>query len=765
MTGEAMILVDAQDITESHFAERMLATENGLMQMIARGTPLDKIAHALVQAIEQFSSGMLCSLQLLNPEETRLDLAAGPNLPAAYRLAIENLAVGPDITGCFVEQTGEQTRITEADQASSHNSSHIANHLDIAVQHGLYPSWSTPVVSSTGETLGVLAGYYRERREPDVQVRRVIDSVRHLAGIAVERIRAANALEQSAQYLRLVIDSMPALVAYVDRDERFRFINKTFERWFGYSSEQIHGMKVESIASPDLYRIVKPYVDRALAGESVTYERQQPVANSASRYLEVSYVPDIAEISDEKGGVRQEVRGFVSLMTDITARKADEERLHFLARHDQLTGLPNRALFIEHLSFALTQAARNGAKVAVLFIDLDRFKNVNDTLGHPIGDRLLQAVAKRFRGGVREGDTVARLGGDEFTILISAYTDLQSLGQIAQKLLDALAAQLSINGNELYMTASIGISIFPDDAQDVAMLIRNSDIAMYRAKSLGKNTYAFFSPQANTERYEHLRLETGLRRALENNEFEIHYQPRVSIDSGRILGMEALLRWNHPQLGRVPPLDFIPLAEETGLIVPIGTWVIHTVCAQVKAWQDAAFETGCTSINLSALQFRQLDLAATIARILDETGLAAKSIEFELTESSVMADAQEAIAVLHALKSMGLRLAIDDFGTGYSSLSYLKRFPIDTLKIDQSFVRDILADTGDAAITEAVIAMAMSLRLRVIAEGVETREQLAFLRKHRCHEAQGYLFSRPLPAHKFESLLMANTTYSVDVRG
>ncbi len=435
------------------------------------------------------------------------------------------------------------------------------------------------------------------------------------------------------------------------------------------------------------------------------------------------------------------------------ARKRAEERIRHLAHFDDLTGLANRNLFGECLKHAVANARRNGKSLVVLFIDLDRFKNINDTLGHEAGDLVLKEVAARLLGCLRESDTVGRLGGDEFVVLLEDMPQPMHGAIVAQKILDEVSRPIKIEMQEYHVTASIGISTCPGDGEDVQSLLKNADIAMYRAKEQGKNNFQFYSEALNVHTVERLALESDLRRALERDQFVLHYQPKVDIHSGRIASVEALVRWQHPERGLVAPMDFIPLAEETGLIVPIGLWVLQAACAQARAWRDQGLPWLRVAVNLSARQFTHENLLEDVARILDETGLDAEMLEFEITESMVMQDPAKAEKLLAELKAMGVFLSIDDFGTGYSSLSYLKRFPIDSLKIDRSFIRDLPGDGDDAAITRAIIAMAHGLRLTVIAEGVETAGQLDFLRDNGCDEMQGYHFSKPVPARELGRLV------------
>jgi diguanylate cyclase (GGDEF)-like protein/PAS domain S-box-containing protein len=447
--------------------------------------------------------------------------------------------------------------------------------------------------------------------------------------------------------------------------------------------------------------------------------------------------------------------GYRGIARDVTQSRRAEERIRRLAHFDELTGLPNRTMFMHTLQRAFSQAQRRSKQFALFFLDLDRFKNINDSLGHEAGDRLLQEVARRLRKNLRESDTVARLGGDEFVVLVEDCADSRELNAIAQSILNSIGRPCVLAGQEYHVTGSIGISVYPVDGQDPAALLKNADIAMYLAKDHGKNNFQFYSAQQNAHSFERLALESSLRHALERGEFVLHYQPKVEIASGRIVGVEALLRWHHPDLGMVAPNQFIPLAEETGLIVPIGRWVLQTACVQSATWRREGMQAMRIAVNLSARQFSDGGLIDDIGDALTTAGLAPEGLELEITESMVMQNPERAVTTLSRLRDMGISVSIDDFGTGYSSLGYLKRFPIDNVKIDRSFIKDLPHDTDDAAITRAVIAMAQSLRIRVIAEGVETREQLQFLREHDCDECQGYLFSRPLPAGEF-ALLVAS---------
>jgi diguanylate cyclase (GGDEF)-like protein/PAS domain S-box-containing protein len=447
------------------------------------------------------------------------------------------------------------------------------------------------------------------------------------------------------------------------------------------------------------------------------------------------------------------VAGLVINCRDVTERKQAEEMIEHLAYHDALTDLPNRTLLKDRLTVALAHGRRKGLTPAVLFLDLDEFKVVNDTVGHAEGDRLLQQVAEELTGLLRDGDTVARMGGDEFTLVLPEVACVEDAVEVAARVLQRLRRPWLLHGQEFHVTASIGIAIYPGDGEDAETLLRNADTAMYGAKKKGRDNYQLYTPEMNARIAERLALENSLRRGLELGEFVVHYQPQVNISTGQVVGVEALVRWQHPERGLILPGEFISLAEETGLIVRLGEWVLRTACAQNKAWQEAGLPPIRVAVNLSVRQFQERGLMDTVSQVLRETGLDPAFLQLEITEGAAMDDADFTITTLRNLREIGVQIAIDDFGTGHSSLAYLKRFPIDVVKIDRSFVRNLTIDATDAAIATTVIAMARSLKLQVIAEGVETEEQLAFLRAHDCDEMQGYLFAKAVPALTLQGIL------------
>ena len=474
------------------------------------------------------------------------------------------------------------------------------------------------------------------------------------------------------------------------------------------------------------------------------------VSGFALRTANVALEKRTIELSAANALLQQQMQERVQ--AENAMRASQEQLNNYLTRHDALTGLPNRNFFRDRLTHAMARAKRNGLMMAMIVLDLDRFKEINDTLGHTAGDKVLQAVAKVMRESLREVDTIVRLGGDEFALILEDIAHVDRVTALAERILQIFSNPLVIDGREIYVTASTGITLYPHGVDGVDALLQAADIAMHHAKEEGGNTYEFYAPEMNVHAAANLDMENLLRRALERQEFLLHYQPKVAVKSGRITGVEALIRWNSKELGPVSPAKFIPLAEKTGLIVPIGEWVLKTACAQNKAWQEQGYPPLLMSVNLSPRQFRQKNLLEMVAAGLRDAGLNPRFLELEITEGMIMVRPEKAIAILQEVHQLGVQLSVDDFGTGYSSLAYLKRFPVQKLKIDQSFMRDLTVDRDDAGIVTAVVAMAKSLNLEVIAEGVETAEQLAFLAKLDCDEYQGYYFSRPVPAGEFTRL-------------
>jgi diguanylate cyclase (GGDEF)-like protein/PAS domain S-box-containing protein len=602
-------------------------------------------------------------------------------------------------------------------------------------------------VLSKGKPIGVLDFNARRIPEPDEGLLHVIHMLGTQIGTFYDRAHTLEQLRASEERFSNTVELAAIGISHVAHDGRFIHVNRSLCEMLGYTREELLALNVKELSHPEDRNLTDESRRKLLAGEtdSIRMEKRYLRKDGSTVWVRINVAsnraPDGTPLYD------------ISAVEDISERKRVEERVQYLATHDEMTSLPNRTTFGQLLGHAIKKARRRSTKLAVLFIDLDRFKIVNDSLGHEAGDDLLKQIATRFRSALRTCDLLARLGGDEFVVLLEDLQEPQEAVQVARKLLSAAIQPIEIMGHECRVTASIGIATFPADAADGQSLMKNADAAMYLAKEEGKNTYQFHSQSINALSNERLAIETNLRRALERNEFKLQYQPQVAAKTGEITGVEALLRWWNPELGAVPPGRFVPLAEDTGLIVPIGKWVLITACAQNVAWQRAGLPPIRMAVNISPRQFKDRNLLRDIGAALEASGMAPDLLELEITEGVIIHDVNQAVRQLHAIKEMGVRLAIDDFGTGYSSLAQLKRLPIDTLKVDRSFIRDIPRDPEDKAITEAVIAMGKTLGVTVVAEGVETADQHNFLSRRGCNELQGFLFSKPCHPDALAELL------------
>ena len=568
----------------------------------------------------------------------------------------------------------------------------------------------------------------RETREPEPAPEP--ESVRHDADLATDIM--SNATE--------------GIVVY-DKELRCQVWNRFMEELTGLRAENVLGKRAGDFFPVLGEQPIEEILARVLSGETVSLSETSYMIPGTERqgWITASYRPQF----DSKGNVS----GVIGKILDLTERKRAEQQMEYQSYHDSLTGLANRRLFQEHLTLALALAQRKRRPVAVLFLDLDHFKVVNDSLGHTLGDRLLLEIASRLRASVREGDVVARVGGDEFTIVLQELEKKEDAASMAQRVLRIVAEPIDIEGQRLYITASIGITVYPDDGEDGETLLKNADNAMYRAKAVGRNCYEMSTQELSRSMQERLTLESGLHQAMERNEFEVYYQPQIDIRTMRIVGMEALLRWRHPERGLMSPGSFLSVAEERGFIVLIGDWVLRTALHQARAFRDLGFPDFRVAVNLSARQFRELSLVDGIESAIRQARIEPECLELEITESVAMENVDLTFKVLERLRRSGVSIAIDDFGMGHSSLSYLKRFPIDCLKIDRNFVEDLPDRFEDAAIVRSVIELAQGLNLRVVAEGVETKPQLDFLKEHGCREVQGFYFGFPVPAPQFQETL------------
>lgn len=624
----------------------------------------------------------------------------------------------------------DYTRLPAAEVAEF---AELYEHFNEALAHlQQRETWLAEQITELKEKSGAAQNELREER------RRLKSEVTKRRRAQAEALKLSSALTHAAD-----------AVMVTNREGRIEYVNPAFEAITGFTREEVFGKTPDILRSDEQDAEVFNAMWRAIQkGEVYRCELVNRRKDGSTYHEEKTITP----LKDAHGRITH----FIATGIDISERIRTQEKLEYMAHHDAVTGLPNRVLLLDRVAQALARAQRDGRNVAVMFIDLDGFKAINDTVGHHFGDRFLGEVAARLQATVREEDTVARLGGDEFAIVLEGVNSMVDTGKIARKLIRDLAAPFLVDGREMYVTGSIGIARHPVDGTDVHSLLRKADGAMYRAKQDGKNTYRFYSDVEGEEDTARLELEQQLRRAVERREFIVYYQPQVSIDTSAVVGVEALLRWQHPQLGIVEPGRFIPLLEDTGLIVEVGDWVLREVCRHAVSWQALGLPPVRVAVNLSSKQFTKRDLVGEIARTLDETGVDPKRLNIEITEGTLASKIDSTVKTLEKLNALGITISVDDFGVGYSSLNYLKRFPIHKLKIDQSFVRDVTTDTNDAAIASAIIALAHKLNLEVIAEGVETLEQLFFLSRQGCHEVQGHLISPPLSNEDFVRWLGEN---------
>jgi diguanylate cyclase (GGDEF)-like protein/PAS domain S-box-containing protein len=618
-----------------------------------------------------------------------------------------------------------------------------------------------PLVVLTGLDDELLAAQSLQEGAQDYLIKGQIDarSLGRSLRYAVERKIMEEALFAEKERALVTLNCIGEAVVCTDILGNITFLNLVAEKMTGWSLQEAAGRPMTEVFRTWDTRSTEPTQTTAeLAILQIRAVHLPPSCILIRRDgLEIPIEDSIAPIHDRQGNAI----GAVIVFRDVSVALAMARQITHSAEHDFLTGLPNRMLLNDRIGQAVAAAHRRKKQVAVLFLDLDGFKHINDSLGHPVGDKLLQSIAKRLTATVRGADTVSRQGGDEFVVLLADLSCADDAVIMAARMLRTVAEPHSVDPHDLHVTTSIGVSIYPDDGLDAETLIKNADTAMYQAKENGRQSYQFFKPAMNARAVERQSIEESLRRALDRQEFAIHYQPKICMRTGMITGAEALIRWTHPVRGAISPAQFIPVAEDCGVIVPIGRWVLRRACEQACEWLKDGLPETTMAVNVSAMEFQDEGFLENLTLILKESGLDPRALELELTESALMKRVEATAAILRTLKESGVQVAVDDFGTGYSSLSYLRKFPIDSLKIDQSFVRQIGRGADDAAIVTAVISMARSLKLRVVAEGVETAKELEFLKAHECDEAQGYFFSHPMPAPQFAGLLRAGLPAAV----
>ncbi len=728
------------DLSQTKRNEAVQMARNAVLDQVVGNQKLAIILDDIAHRLEEVNPDMHVSILLLDCRNGQLINGASPSLPAFFNAAVEGLEPGLGRGSCGTAvYLGEVVVITDID-----NHPYWQPYLEMTQRAGLHACWSVPFKDEAGQALGSFCIYYSTKRAPSSAELDLIEEFARITALAVQKVNATDALRQSAA----VFESTQDGVLITDLIPRIVAINHAYTKITGYTEAESLGKNPSILQSGrhdlDFYQTLWSNVKDKGFWQGEIWNRRQN-GEIYPQWLTISTV------LDELG----KAKNYVGVFTDISQAKQSEARLEYLAHYDPLTHLPNRLLIQSRLEQAVERAGRHGYRIGILYIDLDRFKTINDSLSHPVGDELLVAIAQRLSARLREEDVLARLGGDEFLLVMELVAQPEGAATLAQALIELLTTPFNLpSGHEVFISISVGISLFPDDGKTVTELIQYADLAMYQAKQDGRNTYRFHTEALTTAASERLAMETNLRRALERDEFVLFYQPLVNIFDGTLIGVEALVRWQPPNRTLVFPDKFISIAEETGLIVPLGEWVLRTACAQARAWQDIGLTQLIMAVNLSGRQFQSGKIVSLVRTVLQEIGLPAQQLELELTESIVMDQAEQAITTLDGLKALGVRLAIDDFGTGYSSLAYLTRFPIDKLKIDRSFVSDITGNTSDNEIVSTIIAMAKTLKLDVVAEGVETQQQLDILRHFGCNQCQGYLFSKPLPTTEIEKLLL-----------
>ena len=738
---------------EALHARRLLASENAVLAQLASNATLSTVLRHLCLYVEQVYPNAMSALLLLDADSQTLRVAAAPTLPAAYAATLENTPVGPDAGACgcavylgdavFIDNIATDPRWQHERTA--------------ALSAGFASAWALPIRSSRGDKLGVLGLFYRQPCMPVEEEQHFLDDVTHLAGVAIQKDNVERGLAESEERYRLAISNLHEGVVIMSPDGVVQAANASAERILRVRPGQLVGRNrldpIQRVVDEDGKEVgltMMPSGHVLRTGEPI-FGRVYGLLLKTGELMWVrqNIIPIRRHAEPTPSSV-------MLSFADITDIKRAEQRLRHLAAHDALTGLTNRSFFIAHLESAIERARDESRELALFFLDLDRFKSVNDTAGHACGDTLLQSAAARLTDCIGPGDVIARLGGDEFVILIDQRVEGKRIALLAERLLQAMREPFDTVNGRYYLGVSIGVALYPHDGISGSDLLRSADAAMYRAKQNGRNRAQFYTAELNARLQRRYMLENALRDARDNNELQLVYQPKYDLASHRIVGAEALLRWNSAKLGAISPVEFIPVAEETGLIVPIGEWVLRRACEQAVVWHEALGYDFRMAVNLSARQFQAGDVVPMIEQTLADTGLPPTALEVEITESLLMGGADEVRPMFDALTAQGIRISIDDFGTGYSSLSYLQRFPISNVKIDRSFITGIPGDPDSVALTEAIVAMARALGMTVTAEGVEDADQVEFLAKAGCQEIQGYYIGKPVTAEGFDRLLRAH---------
>lgn len=724
---------------EQKNAESLLIGQKLILEMIAKGSSLQDVFKAISLNFEAAMPQSEVCIHLANERNKRLEYAYSANLPESFIQDIHQIEISPTEESCGRAAFTYKPVILADIEKDLKNQ----KKKQMALAHGVRACWSHPILSSSNQLLGILAVYFKKTSVPNEKEWGTMEAFTHLAGLAIERKQKEEALRKSEAKFRAMTENITDLIVTLDTTGKVKYTSPSYQLIFG--AEANLGNSFLTYTHPDDIQAVSEKF-KTLLKDKIPLGVQFRYLHANGHYvtIEARAMPVLKESG--------EIENIVVVARDITERNKHEQLIKKMAYHDQLTGLPNRRSFTEEFEGHIQKAEIRKQQLGILFLDIDRFKFINDSLGHSFGDLVLKEVALRLKNFTRGFGRVYRMSGDEFTIILENINQDKLKYKMA-KLLELFSKPIFVKDEMIHITASIGVSLYPLDGHDPKVLLKNADLAMYRAKENGKNTYQYYKSALDSNSYERLLMENELYAAIENNELLLHYQPRFSIDRKTIIALEALIRWDHPRWGMISPSEFIPLAEETGLITKIGAWVIRTACKQTKDWIEKGLHPIKIAINLSARQFLQRDLVASIQAVLMESGLPPEYVELEITESTLMKYEETILYTIEQLKKMGVQFALDDFGTGYSSMGYLKKFQIDTLKIDQSFIRGIGTETDDSAIATAIITLAHALKMNVVAEGVETEEQYRFLKEKNCNEIQGYFTCRPMEAQMIEVLL------------
>lgn len=746
----------AHNVTEARRAEHLVEGRESIMESVARDYPLDEILESLVRFSEELEPGVYCAILLLDEQHNCFQMGIAPNLPTHYNRALQGLHIGPH-AGSFGMAAYLAERVVVRDILHHPSWSGLR---ELLLQTDLKACWAEPILTANGKVLGTFVMYYREVREPIERELKLVKWGAELAAIAIERVRAAQALREAEVRLRLLLNSTSEGVFGFDVEGAISFVNPAAAQMLGYRIDELQGAEAHtlihhSLADGTPLAKSECYMLAAIDAACNQYSAGEVLWRKDGSCFPVEYrsTPMWRE---------QEIIGAVVTFHDISERQKNEQRITHLAFHDALTNLPNRAAFLERLNQCLADYERHQLGFALHFLDLDHFKDVNDTLGHPVGDGLLQTVAKRLQALVRQTDTVARFGGDEFAVLQRGIQQSDDACLLAERIIHALSQPMDVDGHRIHSNASIGVVWYDGVESESQVLMKQADIALYTAKEAGRGVYSLHTPAMTQQVREEIRLTDDLKQALEKHQFSLVYQPQFNLQNGHLVGVEALLRWQHPEQGDISPSLFIPLAEKRGLMRNLGYWVLNAVCEQAKLWQQQDFEFLRIGINISSYQLRDPHFAQTFHDCLQAHGINAQQLEFELQEASLLGRSDAYRQQLQQLADLGVHLSMDDFGAGFSSLLHLKSLGIARLKIDQQFIHDMLEDDSDAEIVRAIIALANALHLAVVAGGVETQAQADFLQELGCNQVQGYWFGKPMSAEALAAQLQAFSKLTTD---